>query len=238
MFDVLMYLFETYIHNEAELRVDQDKLERDLTDAGFDREDIYNALLWLEKLADYQDGLAEPMQLASDPLSIRIYTAEECDRLDASCRGFLLFLEQIQVWGARLHRISAVEHDQNMAFIQALRHFATFAYGLHLAEENVQLEQLLALSSPIYRLELAMVGRLFAQDPQLYADIIMSSENNLALIKRYYQRFGEAITLLEHGDKQAFIDSFRKVEHWFGDYAKRFQSESRTLLRQANDSRQ
>ncbi|MFO6426375.1 hypothetical protein ACLBOM_11155 [Escherichia coli] len=59
------------------------------------------------------------------------------------------FLEQIQVWGARLHRISAVEHDQNMAFIQALRHFATFAYGLHLAEENVQLEQLLALSRPI-----------------------------------------------------------------------------------------
>lgn len=85
---------------------------------------------------------------------------------------------------------------------------------------------------------LAMVGRLFAQDPQLYADIIMSSENNLALIKRYYQRFGEAIGLLEQGDKQAFIDSFRKVEHWFGDYAQRFQSESRTLLRQANDNRQ
>ncbi|WP_414164556.1 bifunctional chorismate mutase/prephenate dehydrogenase [Superficieibacter sp. BNK-5] len=147
-------------------------------------------------------------------------------------------LEQIQVWGARLHRISAVEHDQNMAFIQALRHFATFAYGLHLAEENVQLEQLLALSSPIYRLELAMVGRLFAQDPQLYADIIMASGDNLALIKRYYQRFGDAIQLLEHGDKQAFIDSFRKVEHWFGDYAQRFQSESRGLLRQANDSRQ
>ena len=55
MFDVLMYLFETYIHTEAELRVDQDKLEQDLTDAGFDREDIYNALLWLEKLADYQE---------------------------------------------------------------------------------------------------------------------------------------------------------------------------------------
>ncbi|CIB30978.1 Uncharacterized protein conserved in bacteria [Salmonella enterica subsp. enterica serovar Typhi] len=37
------------------------------------------------------------MQLASDPLSMRIYTVEECERLDASCRGFLLFLEQIQV---------------------------------------------------------------------------------------------------------------------------------------------
>ncbi|WP_075183562.1 bifunctional chorismate mutase/prephenate dehydrogenase [Pantoea sp. 1.19] len=146
-------------------------------------------------------------------------------------------LEQIQVWGARLHRTSAVEHDQNMAFIQALRHFTTFAYGLHLAEENAQLAQLLALSSPIYRLELAMVGRLFAQDPQLYADIIMSSESNLALIKRYHQRFGEAIALLEQGDKQAFISSFRRIAHWFGDYAPRFQAESRTLLRQANDSR-
>lgn len=147
------------------------------------------------------------------------------------------FLEQIQVWGARLHRISAVEHDQNMAFIQALRHFATFAYGCTWQKKMFS-RQLLALSSPIYRLELAMVGRLFAQDPQLYADIIMSSERNLALIKRYYKRFGEAIELLEQGDKQAFIDSFRKVEHWFGDYAQRFQSESRVLLRQANDNRQ
>ena len=97
MFDVLMYLFETYIHNEAEMRVDQDRLTRDLTDAGFEREDIFNALMWLEKLADYQEGLVEPMQLASDPLSVRIFTEEESQRLDASCRGFLLFLEQIQV---------------------------------------------------------------------------------------------------------------------------------------------
>ncbi len=89
--------------------------------------------------------------------------------------------------GARLHRISAVEHDQNMAFIQADR-LCCFTTGCTW-QENVQLEQLLALSSPIYRLELAMVGRLFAQDPQLYADIIMSSERNLALIKRYYKRF-------------------------------------------------
>lgn len=148
------------------------------------------------------------------------------------------FLEQIQVWGARLHCISAAEHDHSMAFIQALRHFATFAYGLHLAEEDVRLEQLLALSSPIYRLELAMVGRLFSQDPQLYADIIMASEDNLALIKRYHRCFGQAIGLLEQRDKQAFIDSFRKVARWFGDDAQRFQNESRALLLSANDSRQ
>lgn len=156
-----------------------------------------------------------------------------CDGREPQAYNWLL--EQLKIWGARLHRISASEHDYNMAFIQSLRHFATFAYGLHLSEEDVQLEQLLALSSPIYRLELVMVGRLFAQNPQLYADIIMSSQNNLALIKRYHQRFGDAIMLLEQGDKQKFIKDFHRVKHWFGDYAPRFLAESSSLLRQAND---
>ncbi|WP_127958827.1 bifunctional chorismate mutase/prephenate dehydrogenase [Serratia microhaemolytica] len=147
------------------------------------------------------------------------------------------FLQQLQVWGVRLHRIDAAEHDQNMAFIQALRHFTTFAYGLHLTQEKVQLEQLLALSSPIYRLELAMVGRLFAQDAQLYADIIMSSDDNIQLIKRYYRCLGEAIKLLDCSNKKEFIQRFQQVGQWFGDYAQRFLLESRTLLRQANDNR-
>ncbi|MFP1724494.1 DUF494 family protein Smg [Lonsdalea quercina] len=97
MFDVLMYLFETYIHNETEMRVDQDTLTDDLTRAGFDRNDIYSALDWLEKLADIQEGQTPPLALASDPLALRIYTPEEEQRLDVECRGFLLFLEQIQV---------------------------------------------------------------------------------------------------------------------------------------------
>ncbi|ATO34981.1 Protein Smg [Dickeya dianthicola] len=97
MFDVLMYLFETYIHNETEMRVDQDTLTDDLTRAGFDRDDIYSALDWLEKLADLQEGQTPPLALTSDSLALRIYTAEEEQRLDVDCRGFLLFLEQIKV---------------------------------------------------------------------------------------------------------------------------------------------
>lgn len=97
MFDVLIYLFEAYIHNEAEMRVDQDKLTKDLTAAGFHREEIYDALNWLEKLADYQGSVATPVQLIDTSLSMRIFTREECQRLDASCRGFVLFLEQVNV---------------------------------------------------------------------------------------------------------------------------------------------
>lgn len=123
-----------------------------------------------------------------------------------------------------------------MTLIQALRHFTSFAYGVHLAEEDPKLEQLMSLSSPIYRLELAMVGRLFAQDAQLYADIIMSSPQNIDMIKRFHQRFGEAIEMLDNQDKETFKQAFGRVENWFGDYAQHFLVESQGLLRQANDS--
>lgn len=144
--------------------------------------------------------------------------------------------QQFEIWGAIVRDISASEHDHGMTLIQALRHFTSFAYGQHLAKENPDIEQLLNLSSPIYRLELLMVGRLFAQDPNLYADIILSSEDNIEMIKRFYQRFGDAIALLENHNREGFIDNFREVEHWFGDYAEQFLIESKSLLRQANDS--
>ena len=147
----------------------------------------------------------------------------------SSAGSVSVVLEQIQVWGhvctvsVRLSMTRTWRLFRRCATLQPSPMVCT-------AEENVQLEQLLALSSPIYRLELAMVGRLFAQIHS-FTPTSSCRLKITALIKRYYQRFGEAITLLEHGDKQAFIDSFRKVEHWFGDYATRFQSESRTLLR-------
>ena len=88
-----------------------------------------------------------------------------------------------------------------MGLIQALRHFSTFAYGWHLAHEDRNLDTLLALSSPIYRLELIMVGRLFAQDAELYFDIITGSSDALELIERYHERYTQAIELLRTGDR-------------------------------------
>lgn len=146
-------------------------------------------------------------------------------------------LAQMRIWGARLQAVDAAEHDKAMSLVQALRHFTSFAYGVHLCSEQADLAQLLRLSSPIYRLELAMVGRLFAQDPTLYADIILSSPANLEMIRRYHSRFGELLTQLEAGEREAFVEQFAKVSDYFGDYADTFLKESRMLLAQANDSR-
>lgn len=146
-------------------------------------------------------------------------------------------LNQISIWGAKIYQVDAGEHDQSMTYIQALRHFATFANGLHLSKQPVDLAKLLALSSPIYRLELAMIGRLFAQDGALYADIIMDKPENLAVIESLKQSYEESLKFFEQGDKQGFIQAFNQVRDWFGDYSEQFLKESRQLLQQANDNR-
>lgn len=171
-----------------------------------------------------------------DVASLAKQVIVSCQGRDPAASQWLL--DQMTIWGARLQQVEAKAHDEAMTLIQALRHFATFAYGWHLSREQANIDRLLALSSPIYRLELAMVGRLFAQDPHLYADIILSSPQNLAMIRRYYQNFGEALGLLERGDRAGFIDAFSQVSGFFGEHADQFLRESRMLLAQANDRRQ
>ncbi len=97
MFDILMYLFENYIHSEAEVMVDHDVLTDELTRAGFHQDEIYKALIWLEKLAALQDADTYPYLTRVASKSVRVFTTEEMEFLDTECRGFLMFLEQVNV---------------------------------------------------------------------------------------------------------------------------------------------
>ncbi len=97
MFDILMYLFENYIHSDMEVVVDHDELTDELTRAGFHRQEILKALAWLERLAELQDSQTKPYLNRSPNSAIRVYTAEEVARLDCASRGFLMYLENLGV---------------------------------------------------------------------------------------------------------------------------------------------
>ncbi len=139
-------------------------------------------------------------------------------------------LQQFRLWGARLLPSDPAEHDHMMAIIQALRHFTTYAYGTYLHNENIDLQQATQFSSPIYRLELAMVGRLFAQDSQLYADIIFSSEEGKHLIRKYIDHLQQAAVLLDNNDSEGFIKQFLQTSEWFGPLREQLLEESSTML--------
>ena len=139
-------------------------------------------------------------------------------------------LDQLALWGNVLVETSADEHDEVMGIVQALRHFATFAFGQFLHARRVPILRALELSSPIYRLELAMVGRLFAQDPSLYAEIVFATPERLALLKDYIQSLQRNLGLVERGDKAEFAARFRQVAEWFGPFSEQALRESTFLV--------
>lgn len=97
MFDILLYLFENIVNDNAELWVDEGELTKELKKAGFHEDDIYKALMWLEDLADLQSNDIAPFIIGQTDLTTRVYTQHEMMKLDTECRGFLLFLEQINL---------------------------------------------------------------------------------------------------------------------------------------------
>ena len=91
--DVLMYLFETYIETQDETEMDHEDLRVDLTEAGFNTNEIEKAFDWLEKL-NHSNSITDDL---FDVSSNRVYSKIEMNRLSSSCRGFIEYLEQINI---------------------------------------------------------------------------------------------------------------------------------------------
>jgi chorismate mutase / prephenate dehydrogenase len=139
-------------------------------------------------------------------------------------------VDQLSAWGAIVVHADGKEHDEAMAIVQTLRHFATFIFGRFLYRRKVDLFRTLEFSSPIYRLELGMVGRLFAQDPSLYSEIIFASPERRALIKDYIASVTESIDMVEKEDKEEFNRQFSKIAEWFGPFSEQAMRESTFLI--------
>jgi Smg protein len=89
VFDVLVFLYENY--GALHACPDTDSLTRRLTAAGFDDDEISDALAWLSGLEQVtQESIAVGPE---SERAFRIYAALEIDRLGADAIGFLSFLE-------------------------------------------------------------------------------------------------------------------------------------------------
>ena len=113
--DVLMYIFDNYVEDDFEIVPDQEMLKTRLMEAGFRHQQIDKAFTWLEGLALQKENV-DPLEL-SGLSAIRLYSEQELERLDAECRGFLMFLEQARVLNSHerelvIDRIMALESDE------------------------------------------------------------------------------------------------------------------------------
>jgi Smg protein len=89
MYDVLVYLFENC--QQADLAHDSELVARKLSAAGFEEDDITEALSWMAGVLHVPSVDLAP--LPDLRAAFRAYAPRELAKLDAECRGYLLTLE-------------------------------------------------------------------------------------------------------------------------------------------------
>ena len=112
MFEVLVYVYENFWSVDSCPQLDQ--LGRKLSAAGFEPDEIEQALQWLAGLnlvshqsepIDISATAPTPVSHAPSELSLRVYSVSEQDHLGAECLGFISFLESAGVLPPQMREI-------------------------------------------------------------------------------------------------------------------------------------
>jgi Smg protein len=90
MYDILVYLFENC--QQHEVSDEKERVVKKLSAAGFEESDISEALTWLAGVARGPHRSFAP--LPETGAGFRAYAPKELAKLDAECRGLLIYFEQ------------------------------------------------------------------------------------------------------------------------------------------------
>ncbi len=145
------------------------------------------------------------------------------------------FMEQCELWGMRVIEADPEKHDHVMHLVQGLRHFVALLHGSFMEEYDLKPADMLDYSSPIYRAELMMTGRIFAQDAELYADIVFANKERRDLLIKFFNHHKKLAELVEENDREGFIKEFEGVTDFFGKFATQALNESGYLINRLAD---
>ena len=108
--------------------------------------------------------------------------------------------------GARIEVLNPEEHDEIMAVVQALTHFAYIGIGATLKALDFNVEKSRKFMSPVYEIMIDFVGRILDQNPELYASI----QKNPKAMKVRQTFIGECMRLSEKADSRD-LEAFKKI---------------------------
>ena len=133
-------------------------------------------------------------------------------------------------FGAETIEASAEEHDAQMALIQVLVHEKTMVLGSVLERLKADLGRSLQFASPIYRTELAMIGRMFSQRAELYADILTVNPEAPRLSHVFEQEAAHFARSVAMKDRDSVVKRFREVAEYMKEFASWAKKQSDAIL--------
>jgi len=132
--------------------------------------------------------------------------------------------------GARVTVTTPEAHDRMMAVIQGITHFSTLCMAAAMRTLGTDIGEALACTSPVYRIQLGLIGRLLGQDPALYADILQMNPASGLALSAFEQAVRDLRGCVASGDPAAFEEFFRDTAARFRDYSPRATEETDRII--------
>jgi chorismate mutase/prephenate dehydrogenase len=132
--------------------------------------------------------------------------------------------------GLNMLEATAEAHDQAMAAVQVLVHFATEVMGKTLFDLGVSVNETLAFTSPIYLMELLMTARHFGQSCDLYAAIQMSNPETGRVTDAFVEAARRLRDVAVSKNRDAFAAMFTEVRSFFGPFTDQALEQSDFLI--------
>lgn len=123
------------------------------------------------------------------------------------------------------------KHDELMAYIQTLTHFSHMAFADALRKSGISISEFIKYPSPVYMMELYMMGRILNQDPKLYANIQLANPANIKAVGSYLRSCRQLAETIERKRFKENVDFFKKNTGYLKHFANIAMEESDNLLR-------
>lgn len=132
--------------------------------------------------------------------------------------------------GIRVKECSPEEHDRMMSIIQVLFHLTTMLIGRTLRRLGIDIGETMEYTSPSYRIEMNLVGRIFAQSPELYAAITQMNPNSSSIFKALREGLDLYEDFYKSEDLEGFMEDFKRSAQHLGTFCRSAHKESSELL--------
>ena len=132
--------------------------------------------------------------------------------------------------GADLVVMDPDAHDRLMAVIQGLTHFGNLCMAEAIRRSGTDLADALRATSPVYRIQMGLIGRLLSQDPELYGDMLQLNPHVPAVLAAFEGAAADLRRRVEGGDPAAFSEFFGRVAEMYRPYTGRASTETDALI--------
>lgn len=133
--------------------------------------------------------------------------------------------------GAIVRELTPQKHDELMSYIQTLTHFSHIAFANTLRKSGISIREFIKYPSPVYMMELYMMGRILKQDPKLYANIQLTNPANLKAVESYLASCRQLAETIEKKKFKDNVDYFERNADYLSDFSTIAMDESDRLLK-------